>query len=214
MQYFSYNDYMDYSESGKIDKVVKVEEKIEKYERLNGTRKSKNDSNKIIEILREKREMQYFLNDFFNFDNIEDINYCNHIKSITDKETKSNIIFKSKNKEIYIFIKVIENIDINISYKMLEHSINIIKRWEIQENKKNKRYPIVIPIVIYTGKQLWERKIKTKNDKINYVTFEDNSINFSYNMINISELNIKELHNIKSKVAKEIIKIKKINIYK
>lgn len=212
MRYFSYNDYMDYSESGKIDKVVKVEERIEKYEVMNRTRKKVNNSNKIVEILKDKKQLQIFLNEFLNFFeiiDIEDIIYCNFIKSISDKDVSNNLICKSNNKEIYIFIKVIENIDVNISYKMLEHSINIIKRWEAEEKRENKRYPIVIPIILYTGKEIWKKRVSRTCDKINYVTFEENSINFSYNMINVNELNLEELMNMKSKVAKEIVNIRK-----
>ena len=37
---------------------------------------------------------------------------------------------------------------------------------------------------------------------------EDNRINFSYNIVNINDLNINELKNMNCKVAKELIKFK------
>lgn len=203
MIYFSYNDFADSTENGKIDEVTKVEEKIAKYEIKNGT-KIKRNQNQIIEILRERTQLKIFLNEFFNLYEIENISYCNNIKCILDKETNNNVICKIKNKEIFIFIKIIEDIDNNISYKMFEHSSNIIKKWNIE---KNKRYPIVIPIVIYIGKEKWKNNNKIGYNT-NYIIFKENEIDFSYNILNIHELKINKLKNMKSKVAIEFIKLK------
>lgn len=207
MIYFSYNDYIDYVEKEKIDKIIKVEEKISKYEVKDKTESPKN---KIIDILKEKKELKKFLKDFFNLNeiiNLENINQYNSIKTISDKETKNNIIFKIKEKEIFIFIKVIENIDNNIAYKMFEHSLNIIKKWNVDEKCKNKRYPIVIPIVIYIGEKLWKSNNKVYKN-VNYITFKDNEINFSYNLLNINDLEIEKLKNMKSKISEELINTK------
>ncbi|MBQ2937463.1 MAG: Rpn family recombination-promoting nuclease/putative transposase [Clostridia bacterium] len=207
MIYFSYNDFMDCTENGEANKIAKVEEKIAKYE-ISNIKKVQKKQNQIIRILSEKTQLKKFLKEFFNLLEIEDINYCNNIKCISDKEINNNIICKVKDKEMFIFIKVIENIDNNISYKMFEHSLNIIKKWNVEEKFKNKRYPIVIPIVIYIGKEMWQKNNIRKYNKINYITYENNKINFSYNMININDLKINELENMESKVAKEIINFK------
>lgn len=206
MLYFSYNDFADCTENGKIDKVRKLEENIVKYEIRNKTKIEKSN-NKIADILREKVQLKLFLNEFFNLYEIENISYCNNIKSILDQEIQNNIICKVKDKEIFIFIKIIENIDYNISYKMFEHSLNIIKKWNTEEKEKNKRYPIVIPIVIYTGKKEWNNN--QVNNNLKYIIIKNNEINFSYNILNINNLKIDELKNMKSKIATEIIKIKK-----
>lgn len=192
MLYFSYNDFMDCTENGEIYKITKVEEKIAKYEIRNVNKVQKN-KNHIIEILKEKTQLRNFLREIFNFNelgDIENIIYCNNIKPISDQEIDNNITCKVKDKEIYIFIKVIEKIDNNISYKMFENSLNIIKKWNNEEKAENKRYPIVVPIVIYIGKEIWKNNNNRKNNKINYITYEDNRINFSYNMININDLKI------------------------
>lgn len=206
MLYFSYNDFADCTGNGKIDKVRKLEENIVKYEIRNKTKIEKSN-NKIADILREKVQLKLFLNEFFNLYEIENISYCNNIKSILDQEIQNNIICKVKDKEIFIFIKIIENIDYNISYKMFEHSLNIIKKWNTEEKEKNKRYPIVIPIVIYTGKKEWNNN--QVNNNLKYIIIKNNEINFSYNILNINNLKIDELKNMKSKIATEIIKIKK-----
>ena len=215
MRYFSYNDYMDCTENGEINEIKKVEEKIAKYEFKNGTKTTYNIKNKIIETLKNKNCLKMFMEEFFYFseiDEIENIVYCNDVKTITDKQN-NNIICKIEDKEMFILIKVIDKIDSNITYKMFENSINIIKRWNEEEKIESKRFPIVIPIVIYIGKQKWKPNYCNNYGKINYTTCEKNRINFSYNIIEINNLEINKLQKMKSNIAQEFINIK-LNIYK
>lgn len=215
MRYFSYNDYMDCTENGEINGIKRVEEKIAKYEFKNGTKTTYNIKNKIIETLKNKNCLKMFMEEFFYFseiDEIENIVYCNDVKTITDKQN-NNIICKIEDKEMFILIKVIDKIDSNITYKMFENSINIIKRWNEEEKIESKRFPIVIPIVIYIGKQKWKPNYCNNYGKINYTTCEKNRINFSYNIIEINNLEINKLQKMKSNIAQELINIK-LNIYK
>ena len=215
MRYFSYNDYMDCTENGEINEIKRVEEKIAKYEFKNGTKTTYNIKNKIIETLKNKNCLKMFMEEFFYFseiDEIENIVYCNDVKTITDKQN-NNIICKIEDKEMFILIKVIDKIDSNITYKMFENSINIIKRWNEEEKIDSKRFPIVIPIVIYIGKQKWKPNYCNNYGKINYTTCEKNRINFSYNIIEINNLEINKLQKMKSNIAQEFINIK-LNIYK
>ena len=211
MIYFSYNDFLDCTENGELDKAIKVEEKIVKYEVKNGEKKTYNSKNQIIKILKDKKQLKIFLEEFLNISEtsyIENISYCNKIKTSTDKNDTNNIICKLENKELFIIIKVIEEIDNNISYKMFEHSINIIKRWIKEEKAEQKRYPIVIPIVIYTGNENWKYIKSINRNKINYITYENNKINFSYNMIDINRIEVGKLETMESKIAKELICLK------
>ena len=215
MRYFSYNDYMDCTENGEINEIKRVEEKIAKYEFKNGTKTTYNIKNKIIETLKNKNCLKMFMEEFFYFseiDEIENIVYCNDVKTITDKQN-NNIICKIEDKEMFILIKVIDKIDSNITYKMFENSINIIKRWNEEEKIESTRFPIVIPIVIYIGKQKWKPNYCNNYGKINYTTCEKNRINFSYNIIEINNLEINKLQKMKSNIAQEFINIK-LNIYK
>ena len=210
MFYFSYNDYMDCTENGEINEIKKVEEEIAKYELKNGEKTIYNTKNTIIQMLKNKICLKKFMEEFFNLSeigSIENIVYCNNIESITNKHY-NNIICKIENKEIFILIKVIIDIDTNITYKMFENSINIIKKWNEEEKMENKRYPIVIPIVIYLGKQKWKLNCCNIYGKINYTQCEKNRINFSYNMINVNDLNFDELKNMQSNISKEFINIK------
>lgn len=207
MLYFSYNDFIDCTENGEINEKINLEENTEIYKLIDTKQKVQEEKNQIIEILKNKIQMKKFVKEFLNIQDIEDtnnLNYYNNIKEIKDKN--KTIIYKIENKEIFIFIRVMNKIDYNISYKMFEDSLTIINKWNIYEKRENKRNPLVIPIIIYTGKEIW------KNNKIynmlNYITMKNNRINFSYNIININNLNIDKLKNMKCEVAQEFIKIK------
>lgn len=207
MLYFSYNDFIDCTENGEINEIIKLQEKAEKYELKNVKQEVQQNKKQIIEILKDKIQMKKFLKEFLNLQKIgdaENLTYYNYIEGI--REINETIIYKIESKEIFIYTKIIDELDYNISYKMFEDSLKIIKEWNTKEKSKNKRNPIVIPIVIYIGKEIWENK-KVYNT-LNYVTMEDNRINFSYNIININDLNINELKNMNCKVAKELIKFK------
>lgn len=209
MVYFSFNDFVDCEQSGEIYKVRKVGENVVKYEQISKTGKNENS---IIEIIKNKNELKKFLKDFFEIDEeigLNDIVYCNKIKSKIDKINENIVICKIKNKEIFIIVKEISEIDTNIAYKMFEHSTNIIERWNREKENQNTRNPIVIPIVIYTGEKIWKYSNSQLRGKIKYVRFKSNRINFSYNVLNINEICKTDLKYMESEVAKQIIKIKR-----
>lgn len=184
-----------------------LEENGEIYELIDSKKEVQHESSKIIKILNDEIQMTKFLNEFLNLKNIEDLDnllYYNNIKKIRNKN--KTVICKIKNKEIFIFVRVIDQLDYNISYKMFDDSLNIFKEWKIYEKRINKRKPIVIPVVIYIGEEIWENKFI--NNTLNYITIENNRVNFSYNILNIHNLDNSKLKKIKCEVAQELTKIK------
>lgn len=209
MLYFSYNDFMDFSDNRKLN----VEENVYEYKIHNKKREDilNKEVKKLQELLKNKNELIIFLKDFFGFDEIKDSNKIKYCENSHFRLRKNNILYKILKKEIFIFIKIIDKKDNNISYKIYEHSSEIIKIWNKDKNKQSKRYPIVIPILIYIGKYDWKNNYTTNNKCIKYVLYENSKIKFSYNIINIKDLDDKNLNKMKSKVAKEILKIKEIH---
>ena len=222
MRYFSYNDYMDYKGNIDMNNYVRVEEEKAEYILEDG---EINSQFEIIEILKNIEDLQDFLNEFVWADEQikqNDITYYNANQTTQENQImyydenenfeKSNyenmITCKIKSKEIFVIIKELHEIDLNIIYKMLEYSLKIIKGCE-QNMLQNVRNPIVIPIVIYTGNKKWNTNNYQLKQKINYIEFKSNSINFAYNLIKINELGNSELKKMKSKVAKKMLKIKK-----
>ena len=222
MRYFSYNDYMDYKGNIDMNNYGRVEEEKAEYILEDG---EINSQFEIIEILKNIEDLQDFLNECVWADEPikqNDITYYNANQTTQENQImyydenenfeKSNyenmITCKIKSKEIFVIIKELHEIDLNIIYKMLEYSLKIIKGCE-QNMLQNVRNPIVIPIVIYTGNKKWNTNNYKLKQKINYIEFKSNSINFAYNLIKINELGNSELKKMKSKVAKKMLKIKK-----
>ena len=222
MRYFSYNDYMDYKGNIDMNNYGRVEEEKAEYILEDG---EINSQFEIIEILKNIEDLQDFLNEFVWADEPikqNDVTYYNANQTTQEKQImyydenenfeKSNyenmITCKIKSKEIFVIIKELHEIDLNIIYKMLEYSLKIIKGCE-QNMLQNVRNPIVIPKVIYTGNKKWNTNNYQLKQKINYIEFKSNSINFAYNLIKINELGNSELKKMKSKVEKKMLKIKK-----
>ena len=208
MRYFSYNDYADLTENGKIEGLLKIEEKRAKYIANSKNKENKQKGN-IIKVLKDNQEMIKFIKDFLNIDFIESVTNCNSVKIEIDKDEINNILYKVNNKNIYLFINQVENIDINISFKILEYCLKIMETAKKSENTKVN--PIIMPIVIYTGKDEWQLKNFQNRNKIRYTNYSRNRVNLAYNVINVHDFNMEELKNKESKVAKEFLKI---NIYK
>lgn len=196
MLYFSFNDYRDCIENEKINEKLRVEEEKAKYEIIERKNKIKNKNKKdIIEYLNTKKNVIKLLNNFFEFgEKITENNFknCNNIKNKIIEEFDDIVLYKIKHKNRYILINVEEKINYNISFKILKYAINIIKYWEKEENKKT-IYPIVIPIVIYIGKEKWNVQ---KSSKLKYITYGKNMINLKYNIIEINQIYDKKVWNI------------------
>jgi hypothetical protein len=197
MLYFSYNDYYDLTENGKIDGILKVEEKKAKY--IVNSSNSSYKKRSIVQILSDNIEMIKFINQFLYTKDIENVSLCNNVKIDIDKDNENNILYKVENKNIYLFIKQIDNIDVNISFKMLEYCLKIMK---IAKNSEISNInPIIMPVVIYTGKAKWSLRTIQKDKKLKYTNYTRNRINLAYNVININDFSIEELQNKDSKIA-------------
>lgn len=182
MNYFTYNDYIDYSCNEKLIEALKVEEKNIKYEVI----EENNHKEKVIKKLRNKKQLCKLLNYFFNFNTKIKEDSIEEIKNIKLNTSNDSILIKIKDKGIYIFIEHLIKIDYNMAYKCLNYSIEIIKQWKVlNENPKNKRYPIVIPIIIYTGDKKWNAKKDFKDLRLTYSSFENSRINLAYNIIDL-----------------------------
>ena len=204
MRYFSYNEYIDCTENGGINKLQMIEEKVELYELKECKNKKREIEERFTTILKNKYQLKVFLNQFFNFFHISELK---ELEFLNYKE-KNLISCKVKDKEIFVIVKIIQNIDNNISFKMFEYSIELIKKWENENRTKHSIRPIVIPIVFYVGNRAWNNNYYKNYNNVKYVSFEENRIDFSYNMLDINQISISDLDKQKSIIIKEIIKSK------
>lgn len=177
MRYITYNDYVDCTNNNEFCKKMRVEEEITPY--IKGLDRYSKEKMSIIKLVKNKQIIIKLLNNFFEMPRklkITDLQFSYELR-----EEKDNIIlYKIKEKEMYIFIKLIDKNNYNFCYEIFESSMKIIKRWEEKRYRKDINYPIVIPIIIYIG----EERSKLSNKDFRYVTYKNKNLNLLYNFIN------------------------------
>ena len=106
---------------------------------------------------------------------------------------EADIVYKIKDKNIFILIEHQTKIDYSMSYRILEYEVAIMQS-TIDLNKiKNKesKIPLVIPIVLYTGNKKWNAKKYFEEKQENLEGYTNGLGN--YNLIDINEFTEKEL---------------------
>ena len=159
------------------------------------------------DILSDKNEMEQFLNNYLEI-NIKSEELENYNSSFVTKKyqnKESDIVYKVKNKNLFILIEHQSVVDKTMPLRLMEYSIEIIRN-EIKNSKLNK-YPKVIPIVLYTGDDNCsiENKYRKLEAYIGYNGIEDLGIDLKYNLIDINKLNIEELQKQNNILSKAII---------
>ena len=74
-------------------------------------------------------------------------------------------------------------------YRILNYCVDIIQEWS--RNKKigkDTKYPIVVPIVIYTGDKNWKIPQNFRDKQISSYVFERYKVDLEYNLVDINKL--------------------------
>ncbi len=196
MLIFTYNDYLDCIGNKKILKAIKIESKRNQINKsFKQAQYEQNDTvDKIIdELIKKEAEVANFINDFFKTKNWE-IN-SNTLKKfyIQDK----SVIYQYKKREIYFLIKHQKETNYNIAYSVLMECTEFIQNWKTS-HLHYKQAPIIVPIIIYTGTEKWN---KAKNTYIKYTSFKEYSMNLAYNFINLQNYEMIKLIKNKSLIG-------------
>ena len=107
-------------------------------------------------ILSDEKEMAVFLCQFLKLkikpNELE--KYKNSFITQKYKSKESDIVYKNKNKDVYYLVEQQSKIDKNMPRRILRYCDELIE--EIKEERKMKLYenPIIVPIVLYTGKKI------------------------------------------------------------
>lgn len=155
-------------------------------------RRINNEHDKIFRtVLDKKTDVSKFLNKFLRLNiKIEELEKYN--SSYIDpkfKNKEADIVYRIKDKNIFLLIEHQTKIDKKMPIRLLEYSAAIIE--SAIEDTKYKPKPRVIPIVLYTGKIKW----KIENETIEKQQFfkEVKLIDGEFNLIDINDFNKKEL---------------------
>lgn len=152
-------------------------------------RRINNEHDKIFRtVLDKKTDVSKFLNKFLGL-NIKTKELEKYNSSYIDpkfKNKEADIVYRIKDKNIFLLIEHQTKIDKDMPYRLLDYSNGIMR--SASEDKKR---PSVIPIVLYTGKTKW----KIENETIEKQQFfkEVKLIDGEFNLIDINDFSKKEL---------------------
>lgn len=203
MVIFSYIEYLKYSRI--IKEEYSLNEEVAEYKYDNKKINHIHDKT-FRKILDDKKEFTIFINKIFNLEEKleeKDIEkYNRKFVSVDYTNQESDVIYKLKNKEIFILVEHQTKIDKKMPIRILKYELEII-RSRMDENNRLE-FPIIIPIVLYTGKQRW-------NAKINYPSYNSELARYrglkkvEYNLVDINDYTIEDLYKENSILTKIMI---------
>ncbi|MCI8641824.1 MAG: Rpn family recombination-promoting nuclease/putative transposase [Clostridia bacterium] len=167
----------------------KVEEENENYQ-------IEKKGNKIFRtLLDNKKDIVKFINKMFNqkFNEQQIEKYNSTFVNSMLKNQEGDVVYKIKDKNIFILIQINTKVDYLMSYRILQYEIAIIKSALDTKKLKNKSFklPLVIPIVLYIGKRRWKDNKYSEEGQEELEVFKD-SLSY-YNIIDVNDFTRKEL---------------------
>ena len=162
----------------KIDKMLKkCEEILREEERKSKKFKGKNENiireetekyyinqkhDKIFkEMLSDKKSTVDFINSFLHLNLVEDDieKYEKEFRTSEFSNVEADVVYKIKNKNVFILIEHQSSVDYKMSYRIMRYKYAIIESVIDKKRLKEKSYriPMVIPVVLYTGKRKWQK---------------------------------------------------------
>ena len=170
MKFIKYKQYIEYRYSNEFIQLREegIEYKIETIENNYNENQLKEIYKKhdktFKNILGRKKEIIKFLNDFLNLK--KEIKEAQIIQCSTEfitrryKNRHPDLLYRLKNKPVYFLIEHQSTVDKDMPLRILEYIGEIVRKdIDNHKNRKEIKYPIVVPIVIYTGYRRWNAKI-------------------------------------------------------
>lgn len=197
MKVFTYGQYIKYIHEVRLNAVLQLAEEGTEYN-IESKNKNHAHDNLITNILKDKDEVIKLVNDFLEPKQIirdKELIICkNNYISKKHNSKEFELVYKIKNKEVFFLITYQTTINNQISYKILNSCVNIIQEWNRNKKTgKNIIYPIIVPIVIYTGNKKWRIQKDCKEKNFGNYILERNKVNLEYNLIDINKLSNKFL---------------------
>lgn len=192
MKVFTYGQYIKCIHTLRLNAVMQLAEESAKYN-LNQVEKKYSHDKLIKNILQDKKEATQFINQFVEprekVKEEELIRYTNSYITKKYKSKEADLVYKLKSQDVFFLIEHQSTIDYNMPYRMLNYCLDIMQEWSRNKKiRKNTSYPIVVPIVIYTGSQKWKMPNNFREKQIGDYVFERYKIDLEYNFIDINKL--------------------------
>lgn len=171
-------------------------------------------------LLENKKNAVRVINNFFKItDKIEETQIEKYNSSyISDdlKNSEADIVYKVKDEEVFFLIEHQTKIDYSMAYRILKYELSIIEsslaETKLRYQNKGYIYPLIIPIVLYTGMKKWDAKLNLIEIQSKWKKYEGIELS-KYNILDINDLNNKELMKEENIISKLLI-IEKSNTQK
>ena len=201
MKIFTYKNYIECIHKLRLNAVLRVAEEGETYNLEVKTQENKKDQKhyKLVKtILKNPEEMAKIINEFLEpsvevkGENL--VKYTNSYITQKYKSKEADIVYKLKNEEVFFLVEHQSTIDKKMPYRILNYCVDIMQEWvKSKKMKRQTKYPIVVPIIIYTGIEKWKIPKNFKDVQISNQVFGDFKIDLYYNLIEINKLSKKYL---------------------
>lgn len=208
---FTFKDFLKYQatfypeDKIEFDNMLMVCEKSETYT----YNKVNNEHDKVFRtILSNKKEAVIFINKTLNLElkenEIEKYKENYITENLINKET--DIVYKIKNKNVFILIEHQTKIDYSMPYRIMEYQFKITKSAVDIKKLKLKEYkiPIVIPIVLYTGTRKWNVKEYIKEAQESYKQYNGEELG-RYKLVDVNNFTEEELLKEKTFLSKAML---------
>ena len=147
------------------------------------------------EILHNEEEMKKFIKEFIwhDFNGKLELQNGEYITKFGNGKLV-DMLYKVKDEDIYFLIEHQTKIDYNMPFRMLEYSVEITRR-AMKNMKKCQeyKYPLILPIVIYTGNRKWLVPTRYSDEVVNMAEIYIKGIDIEYKVIDINEFEMDEL---------------------
>ena len=185
-------DENKFSEKQQKDNENIVKEENEKY-KTNAQINKKHDK-LFKEILSDKKEAVNFINHYLNLNLLEDDieKYEKEFRTEELYNIEADVVYKIKNKNVFILIEHQSSVDLKMSYRILSYKNAIVDSAIDRKRLREKSYkiPKVIAMVLYTGKRQWH-KLSIKDIEEQIEGYEENA--GEYNLIDANEFSREKL---------------------
>ncbi len=189
MRVFTYSQYIKCIHTLRLNAILQLAEESEEYH-LEGENKKYSHDKLIKNILKDEEEARKLINYFIRpkkeIEKGELVRYTNSYITKKYKSKEADLVYKLKEKEIFFLIEHQSTIDRTMPFRILNYCIDIIQEWS--RNKKSSRYPIVVPIVVYTGDRNWKIPNNFREKQISSYVFEKYKIDLEYNLVDINKI--------------------------
>ena len=208
---FTFEDFLKYQaifhpeDRIEFEDMLKLREESEiyNYNRVN------NEHDKVFKtILSNKKEAIIFINKTLDLNlkenEIEKYKENYITENLINKET--DIVYKIKNKNVFILIEHQTKIDYSMPYRIMEYQFKITKS-AIDINKlklKEYKIPIVIPIVLYTGTRKWNAKEYIKDSQESFKQYNGEELG-RYKLVDVNNFTEEELLKEKTFLSKAML---------